>query len=523
LGLFLPGRPDFLESRERARRRENTTAMGAKAMKDSASGAIPLLAYQRAGLYRALLQPGPGMVREAPPDSPFTERHLKCVWFDPRLRPPELRTARREPVTVLNPGQWNLEAGPDFLDAVLLVGPEKRRVTGDVEIHIRPADWRHHGHAANPAYGRMAAHVTYFPGYLPAGELPPGALQIALQPLLARAPGFAFEQLDVMGYPAALPDLAPPCGRRLQEWDADRIGLLLESAGEERLRRKTGRLAAAISARGAAQVFYEEFSGALGYKHNRQPFRELAARLPLAALQETAAGNVLAAYALLAGVAGILPADIADGDPPTRRFIRGLWDYWWKFRDAWEHCIMAPAAWRLSGVRPQNHPLRRLMAAAWLFGGNEDLPALWERLAGAGAPRAALRMMAAALDLPPGEEKYYWHNRIALRGAPRPRGVRLLGGARLAAVFLNVVVPFMAAQGRGYAPGFLDQIPPEESNAVTRRVARALLGAAHGPKLYRAGLRQQGLLQIGADFCLETRAHCADCRLPGLLEQFQDV
>ncbi len=478
---------------------------------------------RRAGLYRALLQPGAGLVREAPPDFPYTERHLKCVWFDPRLRPEALRSARREPVIVESPGQWNLEAGPDFLDAVLLVGPEKRRLTGDVEIHIRPADWRRHGHAANPAYRRLAAHITYFPGYLPAGELPPGAVQLALQPLLARDPGFAFEQLDIMAYPRAAPDLSPPCGRRLETWDASRIGLLLQAAGAERLRRKAERMASAMAARGAEQVFYEEFLCALGYKHNRQPFRELAARAPLAALREAAAGNVTAAYALLAGVAGLLPADAAASDPATRRYLRGLWDYWWKNRDAWEQCILPRGAWRLSSLRPQNHPLRRLMAAAWLFGGAADLPALWRRLADADAPRTALEILAAATDMDKAWENTYWRDRLAWGGARQDRPARLLGAARLAAVFLNVIAPFLEALGRGYAPGFLEQAPPEESNAAVRRTALALLGVAHSPQLYRSGLRQQGLLQIGADFCLETRAHCADCRLPGLLEQFQDA
>ncbi len=477
---------------------------------------------RRAGLYRALTQANSGMVRETPPDFPYTERHLKCVWYDPRLRPPELRSARREPVIVESPGQWNLEAGPDFLDAVLLVGPEKRRVTGDVEIHIRPADWRRHGHAANPAYRRLAAHVTYFPGYLPAGELPPGAVQIALQPLLARDPGFAFEQLDVMAYPRAAPDMAPPCGRRLETWDAGRIGLLLDAAGAERLRRKSARMASAIAARGAEQVFYEEFLCALGYKHNRQPFRELAARVPLAALRESADGNVAAAYALLAGIAGLLPADAPGGDPAAQQYLRKLWDCWWKRRDAWEQCILPRGAWRLSGLRPQNHPLRRLMAAARMFGGAADLPALWRRLAGAGNPRAAMAALAAAVDA--GDDaNIYWQTRLAWGGARQTRPVRLLGAPRLAAMFLNVIAPFLEAQGCGYAPAYLEQAPAEESNAAVRRTARALLGVSHSPQLYRTGLRRQGLLQISSDFCLETRAHCADCRLPDLLAQFHDA
>ena len=54
---------------------------------------------------------------------PYSERHLQCVWFDSSLRPGNLVTDTGEQVIVENPGRWNLEAGPDFLDAVLIIGP----------------------------------------------------------------------------------------------------------------------------------------------------------------------------------------------------------------------------------------------------------------------------------------------------------------------------------------------------------------------------------------------------------------
>ena len=72
---------------------------------------------------------------------PYRERHLQCLWTDPRLRPTGLKTSEGEPVAVEHPGDWNLEAGPDFLNAVLLVGKEKRRISGDLEIHIHPSGW----------------------------------------------------------------------------------------------------------------------------------------------------------------------------------------------------------------------------------------------------------------------------------------------------------------------------------------------------------------------------------------------
>jgi len=74
--------------------------------------------------------------RGAAADAPPSERHVQCVWFDPRWRPAELKTETGEPVRVISPGDWNLEPGPDFLNAALEVGADRRRVAGAVEIHL---------------------------------------------------------------------------------------------------------------------------------------------------------------------------------------------------------------------------------------------------------------------------------------------------------------------------------------------------------------------------------------------------
>ena len=93
---------------------------------------------------------------------PVTERHVQALWYDAARRPTGLRTAEGAPVRVVDAGEWNVEAGPDFRHAVLEVGEARRRVVGDVEIHMHPADWRAHGHGDNPSYANVIAHVTWF-------------------------------------------------------------------------------------------------------------------------------------------------------------------------------------------------------------------------------------------------------------------------------------------------------------------------------------------------------------------------
>ena len=485
--------------------------------------------FQGAARYRALLGRRPGRVMEgaAEPAFPYSERHLWCVWYDAALRPSDLRTAEGEAVVVESPGRWNLEAGPAFLDAALLIGPDQRRLRGDVEVHVRPADWQQHGHAQNPRYRRVIAHVTYFPGRTPPGGLPAAAVAIPLRDALAANPAFSFHSIDLAAYPYAMLDNPSPCSATLATLDqAERLGIL-EAAGQERLRRKTERCAEALRTWNPAEWLYAEVMDALGYKQNREAFRLLAARVPLADLQYAAAGDVLRGYALLGGAAGLLPArPRPNWDADTRDFLRRLWDCWWKQQARWQSVALPRGAWTLAGLRPANQPLRRLMAAAALFCGPQPLPdrlqALESRIASSPPDGSEVGDWIPTLLswLEQSGRETFWSHRLGLGGARRAKPVALVGAGRAAAIVTNVLVPFLAARGAavGLAPDWLRPLPPDDENAVVRQMAAAFLGPDRNPALYRTGLRQQGLMQIFHDFCLAQRAGCRECPFPGLLQ-----
>ncbi len=484
---------------------------------DSAHGQRHEDYFPRARQYRSAGARGAdGVVRERTRGlaAPETERALQSVWFDPEWRPAALRTVDGEPVAVEHPGEWNLRAGPDFLGAALRIGTEKRRIEGDVEIHLRPADWTAHGHARDPRYGRVRAHVTFFSGRLPPDELPPGAVQIALRDALAADPTFAFENIDLSAYPYAAPANPAPCARVLSNWPPDDRESLLAAAGEERLRRKAERLAVAIADRGANQVFYEEYLAALGYPENKAPFRRLAAVLPLDVLRATAAGDPVRAEALLTGMAGLLPPTTqGEWSAAARRHARALWDHWWKVRP--ETGGLKPDVWRLSGVRPANHPVRRLAGAAWFLTRPEPAADALRRCALGPNPVAAL------LDWLDVRADTFWGHYASRLGPRSTRPVALIGRSRASAILINVCVPMTAALGLDapFAAGWLERLPPEAPSGRLRAVAHTLFGPQHPPSLYRDGLRRQGVLQIFQDYCLHNRSHCAECAFPGWLQE----
>ena len=386
---------------------------------------------------------------------PITERHVQALWYDGALRPKHLRTTEGVPVHVVDPGTWNVEAGPDFYHAVLEIGTARQRLAGDVEIHLHPSGWRLHGHAADPAYARVVAHVTWYaaPPDMERDGLPASCLRICLGDFLRTRPDFSPDEIDLSAYPYAhLPDTPRPC-EQLFSRNPDRLLAVLRQEGIRRLETKARRFKAAfVRQPDRAQAFYAETLAALGYKQNSAPFRKLADELPWRSLPDSPD----AALASLSCVA--------------------------------EMAVSRTAEWHRANVRPANSLERRLAAAASLFAGT--CPALLERfdacdLSTRGGQQAACDILCAAGHI---------------------------GRPRAAAILANVLVPFARAEGR--IVRIPENLIPEETNSVVRLTAFRLLGRDHNPALYSGnGIYIQGLIQLHRDFCLSAHPDCDLCPL----------
>lgn len=460
---------------------------------------------------------------ESSPAWQWTERHLQAVWYDSDLRPALLRTHTGEAVRVEHPGHWNLEDGPDFLGAALRIGPSHRRVTGDVEVHVQPVDWIRHGHPSDGRYANVVAHVTFLPGALNAGQLRPGIAQIALRDSLASRPDFSFDAIDVGAYPYKTHGLDVPCRAVLATLDIAQIKSLLRIAGEARLHRKAARLAALTAEYGPAQALYEEWMSALGYRVNRRAFRCLARAAPLTVLREESGADPVKAYAFLVGIAGLLPHSLPDEwDAPAHRFFRLAWDAWWKRREHWRERILPPGTWCLKGLRPVNHPLRRLMAAAVTFTA-ADSPEESMVAPSPGAEKVWIRRRLAGImaDDPTG----FWRHHAHCAARSTAGDIRLVGRGRAAAILTNVIVPWMTALGRlgGEHRVLLDLLPREDESGLLRRAAHQFLPEGWPGVAASGVLECQGLIQLFNDFCLPDRSGCRKCRLPVRLKAAQVV
>lgn len=469
-----------------------------------------LAGYCRCRSEAATLSPGPAVIHE---DSEpyggcqFPESFLQIVWNEQRLRP-GLVTCQGEALEVLNPGTWNVGAGPDFRGAALrLAGCA---VAGDVEVHRRLEDWWRHGHDRDPAYGAVVLHVVWHP---PAA-VPPAAFPcLVLAQHLAGPLEAALAELRQDAYPYARRVAPGRCALRVAAEDSRAFETLLTTAGVARFHDRAERLYRDGVGRGFGQSLYEALFAALGYKANEAPMRSLAAALPLAVLRDL--GEPAAREAALLGCAGLLP------DPSRQRVdrnrlprLRQLWDCWWRLgREP------VPVTWVRAGARPLNRPERRIVAGAQLLARTRCHPERWLlELAAATTDAASLsRALERELVLACGRERALGFEHSL------PAAACVLGRSRARDLVVNVLLPFLYSFGRHMGEPALAAralaayraAPPLAPNRrLTEAAHRLLVPPSRLREVARRAVAQQGLLQVYRDFCQTLHGDCRRCPFP---------
>lgn len=420
-------------------------------------------------------------VREEP--APADEMAWQAAWFSGAFGC-EFRTTDGDDVRIENFGEWNREAGPDFVRATVKVGD--RVLHGAIEIDLKAGGWEQHGHGQNPDYENVVLHVVvhhatkrHFPRTAAHREI----AQIFLDENAAQP---ANDAPLVVSRPGR-------CCAPLRDLPDAQLLELVTAAASRRLARKASLLHAMAGARGADHALFEALAVALGYKNNKLPFQILAQRVPRK-VAATPRGE-----ALLFGLAGFLEQP-EPPSPVARREISALWRNWWRMRAGFT--ILPRRSWKLSGLRPANHPLRRLGALA-------TVARHWKKVRPAlesGDHQHVARVLGA-LQHP------FWSYHTGWNSPARRRPLALIGPDRIRDIFVNVCLPWSW-------PDINDAVwqdwPAGAPSAPLRAVQARLFGDSP-PRLPRKLHVQQGLLQIYADFCLHEEGDCARCAFPRLV------
>lgn len=430
------------------------------------------------------------------------ELELQALWFAGAFGR-DFRSTSGKQVRVVQFGEWNRGAGPDFIQVAVEIDGELR--AGSLELDPDSASWDAHGHAVNPAFNEVVLHVVFQPDarrtFIRNSENREVPQVVVSEMLLS----------DALNRPQRQVAIAHPgrCVQPLKHLSVSAVESLLDEAAQHRAAIKSARWMKTAEAHGRDAALFQCTAETLGYHLNALPMRLLSQRAPLNVIK--AEGE--SAEAVLFGTAGFLASYLHELAPPeTRDYLRTLWDDWWKSRARFELTSDRLIPWRTSGQRPANHPHRRVGALAALV----SVWPQYRRLALA-RPFDAKPLIdfLGALNHP------FWSKHHTLTSTEASQKIALFGRNHALELIANHLAP-LAMLENGMTYHSYRKLRNSSPNDKVKRCALRLFGSMKAAQPWtRRVCHHQGLLQVYQDFCLEDVSNCLDCPFPEQLLQWK--
>ena len=417
----------------------------------------------------------------------MTESFLHYLWKHRLFDFLHVATTDGEPLKIIFPGYHNTDAGPDFKQAVVQIGPMKW--AGDVEIHIRSSDWYRHHHQDDEKYLSVTLHVVY--EHDCEVERKNGELFPTLE-LKNYIPDGMFAQYQRL---VTSPDQLP-CTSYLSDMEALQLRSLLSSMVMERLLRKQEDVLRMVAECDGdwKETLYRLLAAGFGFKTNVPAFELLAKSLPLKVLAKHADSELQTA-ALIFGQAGMLERSDVDEYHDALKYE---YDY---LRCKYQLMPIGEHHWNLLRLRPPNFPCVRLAQLAALLHESPDLTEVCLESPSVEALKRELSVCANS----------YWENHYHFGQKTILKHSVCLGDTAASLLIINVVVPFRFAHHRFFGNehqleetmALLEQLDFER-NKLTRVYANTSF-----PQ--QTAMDSQALLELWQHYCVPKR--CLECAI----------
>lgn len=412
---------------------------------------------------------------------------LHFIWRYRLYNPKELRTSDGQEVFVINPGQHNHNAGPDFEFARLRIGGTLW--SGHVEIHVDAKDWQNHSHHLDPRYNSTILHVVWHANFEAQRADGTRILTVPLANCIRPEMLSNYEQL--------MQNLNwIPCEKQIDKIRPITHQHWLERMAIERLESKYAYLDTllATTKNHWEKVLLIALGRAFGMKVNGLAFEQLLRRVEFSLLLKYQ-HEPQKLEALLFGIAGLLPSEQID--PYTRSLVNEF-EYLLKIHKL---STLSATEWKFHRMRPYNFPTFRLAQLAALY----THEVYWFDSIMKADHLQAIRHKLK--DIAP---HTYWSKHFRL-GIPSPAHATALSDNFIDHIIINCFAPILFTYGKfidsehykSKAIAWLEQTK-KESNAITRKFES--LGVPHAN-----ASDSQALLHLKSAYCDSKK--CLQCAI----------
>ncbi len=411
------------------------------------------------------------------------EDFLHFIWKQSLYDKSNLIADNGENIEVLNPGEQNHDAGPDFFNA--RIKSDNTIWVGNVEIHVRSSDWMRHKHDTDKAYDNVILQVVAdhdTPVYRTNGQQIP-TVELAFNPTIYTNYLHLLKNQEWI-----------PCESSIFKVDPFHLKHWLQGVLVERLEDKSREISSMLQHQKHDwdETFYQQLARNFGFKKNAQPFELLAKSLPYKYLAKHR-NNLLQVEAMLFGQAGMLNDLISEDE-----YYSSLKKEYTFLKEKFSLKPLGGHLWKFLRLRPSNFPTLRIAQFGMLIHQSERL---FSRLILCKNLKEIHALFAIAASS-------YWDDHYLFHKRTKKKK-KLLGEDAVNVLIINTIVPFLFLYGveknlpeyKERALEFLDQIPPEKNSIVSKWDA---LGVKADNAFY-----SQALLQLTGKYCKFKR--CLDC------------
>lgn len=405
----------------------------------------------------------------------LNEDLLHFIWKHRFLPLHELKTLTNSPLEVIDPGLYNVDAGPDFINAKIKIG--HTIWVGNVELHRRASDWYAHGHDRNPVYNTVILHVA-----LEGEDVILNAQGESVPCLLISIPQLVQERYQHLKVSKEL----IPCRSVFGTMSVFAVHAWMERLLVERLEDRSRQLQEYFvqSEYNWEITFFISLARSFGFGKNAEAFERWARNLPFRYLKKHIS-NLQELEALFFGTAGLLqkdsmPQHFWQKSTYGMQYYQDLCQQYAYLGHKYELKELPFTQWKYLRTRPYNFPHVRIA----------QLAALYQQLC------------YQVTDLLEG--KFCLNNvlRALVDFKLTERSIQLIE--------INCIIPLMYAQGKhrgdsNHMQKAIDRL--NALNAENNRIIRTWM--ASGLEVKTAA-DTQALLQLQKKYC--DRKDCLRCR-----------
>lgn len=418
------------------------------------------------------------------------EKLLHFIWRYKLINQSSLFTTRGDAVRIIDFGQLNTDAGPDFEYAKVEI--QDRLWVGNIELHVNALDWKKHDHHLDPRYNSTILHVVW---------------EDIVQDGVSRMDGTIIPTLELKSYV----DLSLlqkyqhlmeneqwiACENLITKVSKLSISTWLDRLVVERLEFKIENIFSWIKIIGYdwEKVQLIALSRAFGMKVNSEAFEKLLLNFNTSLLFKYRSNN-FKLEALLFGCAGFLSGK-KDGEGYFLD-LKQEFDYLQKLHGL---SGLNAVEWKFLRMRPYNFPTFRLAQCVGLLCNRMQ----WFEF----VHKASLEELKESLKLISTSE--YWAQHFHFHKTSNKTHVTALTKDFIEHLILNAFVPVLFAYGKYIgdldlqykAVDWLQQLHAEK-NTIVSRFQTLEINVQHAAD-------SQALLHLYKNYC--TQKKCLDCAI----------